>query len=377
VRFGLSPSPLQVWAVEDTSVQVTWGHLPPGPVTAWSRHVHATVEHGGGPGSLDLSGLEPNSAQRIDVSWPGGRGQLEASTLPAPPGQQLCRVATISDLHLGARRWGASKLMVDRSGEVTPFPLRCARAAIAEAVAWGAEVLIVKGDAAHRQHSDDFAQVGQLLDGFDELPVLLIPGNHDVDGRGDCELPAKVGQRGIPYVRGAACEDLNAIRIIVADTTVAGAGPGAIEPVASDICELAAASPRPFLLGIHHQLQPFRFPTHYPAGIAAPASTAFLDQLASANPNGLVTSGHTHRNRARFHRSLPLTEVASTRDWPGVWAGYAVHEGGIRQVIRRTVAPEAISWHEYSRRALLGRWEGWSAGRLGERCFTHRWPDFA
>jgi hypothetical protein len=372
----LSPSPLQVWAVEDTSVQLTWGRLPAGTVTAWSGHAHTSVDHGGGPGSLDLTGLEPGSRQRIDVTWTGGRSQLETATLLSPPGRLLCRVATVSDLHLGARRWGASKLMKDRSGQSTPFPMRTAMAAIGEAVAWGTDLLVVKGDAAHHQCEDDFRQVGELLDAFEDLPVMLIPGNHEVDGEeAGTALPAKVGRRGVPYVQATACEDLEGIRVIVADTTVAGSGAGSIDRVAADVCDLAAASPRPFLLGIHHQLQPYRYPTHYPIGVAAPASTAFLDQLSAANPRGLVTSGHTHRNRARRHGPLPVTEVASTRDWPGVWAGYAIHEGGVRQVVRRAVASGAITWHEYSRRALLGRWERWAAGPLSQRCFTHAWPE--
>lgn len=366
-------SALHVWAVEDTSVQLTWGDLPPGEVAAWSGDSHTSVEHRGGPGGLDLVQLTPDSHHRIDVTWSGGKAQLAARTLAPPPGEALCRVATISDLHLGSSRWGASKLMIDRSGADVPFPMRCAQAAIAEAIAWGAELLIVKGDAAHHQCADDFRQVGELLDRFDDLPVLLIPGNHDVDGRGDAPVPAKVGRRGIPFVREATNQDLPGLRIIVADTTLPGRGNGSIADAREDILDLASVSPSPFLLGLHHHLQPYLIPTHYPVGISTPDSTDFLNDLAVINPRGLVTSGHTHRNRARNHRSLKVTEVASTRDWPGVWAGYAVHEGGIRQVVRRAVAHDAITWHEYSRRALLGWWGPWAAGPRGHRCFTHQW----
>lgn len=373
MRFPLSDSPLQVWAVEDTAIQLTWGSLPPGEVMAWARDSHATVEHPGGPGALDLDGLEPETHHRIDVDWNGGRARLEATTLPTPAGRPLCRIATVSDLHLGSRHWGVSKLMTDRSGSDTPFAVRCARAAIAEAVEWGADLLLVKGDAVQHQLADHFALLGELLDSFGDLPVLLIPGNHDVDGRGVDPVPAKVGERGIPYVRGVACEDLPGIRIIVADTTVPGRGPGSMARVGADVLDLATVSPGPYLLGIHHQLHPRRIPTYYPVGVGRPSSTDFLDDLVRRNGNGLVTSGHTHRNRARRHGPLVVSEVASTRDWPGVWAGYAVHEGGLRQVVRRVRAPEAISWHEYSRRAVLGLWERWSAGALGQRCFVHQW----
>ncbi len=373
MRMPLSASPLQIWAVEDRSIQLTWGSLPPGRITAWAREAHTVVEHDGGPGSLDLHGLEPDSDHVVDVTFSGGRARLEATTLPRPLGEALSKVATISDLHLGSVHWGASKLMVDRSGDETPFAMRCARAAVAEAVEWGAELLIVKGDAAHHQRADHFAQVGQLLDSFDDLPVMLIPGNHDVDQRTNDPVPAKVGERGIPYIRGAASEDLPGLRIIVADTSVPGQGTGSIDRVRDDVIDLAAVSSGPYLVGLHHQLQASRIPSHYPIGVGYPASTRFLDDLANAGGQGLVTSGHTHRNRARRHGPLVVTEVASTRDWPGVWAGYAIHEGGIRQVVRRAQAADAISWHEYSRRALLGIWERWSVGPIEQRCFTHNW----
>ncbi len=371
-RF-IPPSRLQVWAVEDTSVQLTWGELPPGEVVARTGDLHAAVIHPGGPGALDVTGLAAGRDHHIDVSWDGGRAQLSTTTLDPPPGELLAKVATVSDLHLGARRWGASKLMRDRSDHADPFPFRCARACLQEATAWGAELLLVKGDAAHHQRTADYEQVGRLLDTFPDLPVLLIPGNHEVDGRTDDPMPTKVGVRGVPYLRQPTCTDLPGIRVIVADTTVPGRGSGSVDGRVDEIVELASLSSQPFLLGLHHQLQPHRLPDHYPPGVAAPSSIHLLDELAAANPHGLVTSGHTHRNRNRRHGPLMVTEVASTRDWPGVWAGYAVHEHGIRQVVRRAAADDAIGWTEYSRRALLGLWGWWAAGPLEQRCFSHRW----
>ena len=58
----------------------------------------------------------------------------------------------------------------------------------------------------------------------------------------------------------------------------------------------------------------------------------------------------------------------------GTWAGYVVHEGGIRQVVRRVAAPAAIRWTEETKRALLGVWGRWSPGRLDDRCLSHTWP---
>jgi 3',5'-cyclic-AMP phosphodiesterase len=376
-RNPLSPTPLQVWAVEDTSAQLTWGRLPPGTVSAsWTdgEGGRVSVDHEGGPGSLEINGLAPRATVTITVTWPGGNGVVEVRTLEPPPGPLLCRIATVSDLHLGSYHWGATKLMLDRSGHPVPFPLRCARAALTEASAWGAELMVVKGDAAHHQRADQFALVGALLDEYPELPMLLLPGNHEVDEVSDHPLPAKVGARGVPYVVDAACVDLAGIRVVVGRTTISGRGRGSIEGTSAAIAELVSEAGGPYLLGLHHQLQPHRFPVHYPLGVPGPQSARLLDRLVHLNPAGFVTSGHTHRNRARRHGPLAITEVAATRDWPGVWAGYAVHEGGIRQVVRRVAHPEAMTWLEYSHRALLGRWESWAQGPLAQRCFTHRWP---
>lgn len=372
IRFGPAVSPPEVWAVEDTVVQICWGDLPAGPVVADADGVKTTLDHGGGPGGLDLDGLPADTNVRIELSWTGGRTALETRTLPTPPGEELYRFATVSDLHLGAIRWGAMKTMVDRSDHPLPHPYRCAIAAIEEAVAWGAQYLIIKGDAAQHETGRDFEALGRLVDHFADLPMMLLPGNHDVDGRPGT-IPLTVGARELPYVRRAEAVDLPGVRLLGADTTVPGRGHGTLLRCRRPVLELAAEADRPVFLAIHHQLQATRIPRHWPAGIPAPRSTAFLRELDRLQTPVMVSSGHTHRNRARREGDVLVTEVASTKDYPGVWGGYVVHDGGIRQVVRRTVEPGAIAWTEYSRDALRGLWARWSPGRLDERCITATW----
>ncbi len=375
IRFGPADSPPQVWAVEDNAVQITWGNLPPGPVTAKTDDGETTVEHAGGPGGLNLHGLRADSDHRIGLIWPDGNTTLRATTLPSPPGELLCRFATISDLHLGAYRWGALNTMIEKAHYEAPHPYRCASAAIEEATTWGAELLVIKGDAAQHESAADFNQLGQLVDEHRRLPMLLIPGNHDVDGRGgDTDsIPLAVGQRELPFTRGVDRFDLPGVRVIVADTSIPNRGRGDLDRNAPIIIEEAARSDRPVFIGLHHQLQAHRIPRHWPIGIAADESDRFLDALGGLEQPVIVSSGHTHRNRARTRADVLVTEVGSTKDWPGVWAGYAVHEGGIRQVVRRIARPDAIAWTEYSRGALNGLWAMWSPGALAQRCISHRW----
>ncbi len=135
-----------------------------------------------------------------------------------------------------------------------------------------------------------------------------------------------------------------------------------------------AMRPGPVLVALHHQLMTTPVPTYIPTGIDRDQSRAFLDRLVAANPAVLVTSGHTHRHRRRRHGPAVITEVGSPKDFPGTWAGYVVHEGGIRQVVRRIGRPDVLRWTDRSRTAALGLWGRWSPGSLDDRCFAHTWP---
>lgn len=372
IRFAPQSSAPTVWAVEDDAVQICWGDLPPGPVKAVSDGAEATIDHPGGPGAIGLTGLDAGRTTSIGLSWDGGSTTLRATTLHPPPGELLFRFATVSDLHLGATTWGAFRTMVDDSGHPVPHPYRCAAAAITEAEAWGASLLIIKGDAVQHERQADFDGLGQLVDRFPAMEMALIPGNHDVDGRPG-GIPDSVGTRELRYVRSVEHLDQPGLRIVLADTTILGRGIGTLDRVGRSIEEQVAASDRPVFLAIHHQLQRRRMTHYWPPGIAAPGSTDLLDRLDGLTMPVMVSSGHTHRNRSRRHRSVLMTEVASTKDWPGVWAGYAVHEGGIRQVVRRIADPDAIAWTEYSRQALRGLWSRWSPGPLSQRCLSQAW----
>ncbi len=371
----LPASPLTVFAVEDTTVQLCWGDLPAGPVTAMAKgSPPVEIDHAGGAGSLVVDGLAPATPVDIDVVWADGSTTVSTETLASPPGELLGRVATISDLHLGATRWGFLKTMTEaKAGLDFPHghPFAAADAAITEAVAWGAEHLVVKGDIAHHRFPEHFALAGDLVDRHPDLPMTLMPGNHDVDERGDMAIPLTIGTRQIPLIRSIDHVDMPGLRIVAVDTTIEGRGDGQIATRQDEIVDLVDQAGRPTLLATHQQLQKYSFVTYWPPGIRAPESSEFLAALR--NRDVLVTSGHTHRNRIHDRDGLVQTEVASTRDWPGVWAGYAIHEGGIRQVVRRIAEPSVMAWHEYSRNAVGGLWNFWAPGDLDDRCISHAW----
>jgi Icc protein len=360
-----------VFAVEDTTVQLVWPALPIGDHTVEIADRIVAVTGDGGPAALVVDGLPPHTGLEVVVD---GALATTFATLPPPPGRELFRLATVGDLHMGdGHTFGILPTLRDAGGDDDPPIPRASRAAMAELTAWGAELLVAKGDLTHHGYAEEFAMAAELL-AEPGIPAIATIGNHDVrlghvDGR------PIFGAAGIELaVSGIVVRDVPGLRVIVADATIPERHPGSFRTVGPAILEAAATADRPVLVALHHQLQPLPIPTHWPPGVLGPESGHFLRALAEANPCAVVTSGHTHRHRARRSGPVLLTEIGSPKDHPGTWGGYAVHEGGIRQVVRRVMAPDVLRWTEATKRTLFGIWGRWSPGSLEDRCLTHPWP---
>lgn len=363
---------LWAFAVEDDAVQVTWSRLGPGPVAARVGGRHLTVEADGGPGSLLVSGLAPATTQ---VATIGGH-DLPFTTLAPPPGPELFRFATVSDLHLGERAFGYRGTMAEDPAPAVPYPVRATRAALAELADWGAELVVVKGDVTAKSQPAEWEVFAKLV-AERGLPLELIAGNHDTKRTEGRVAPAEGARRaGLPVPEPFRVVDVPGLRLILIDTTLGPQHEGALARSLGPVADAAADARRegrPVWVSGHHHPARLRVPTFWPPGVPAPDADPFFAALAAANPDGLYTAGHTHRNR-RYHRhGITVTEVGSPKDWPGTWAGYVVHEGGIRQVVRRVGAPDVLRWTDRSSWAALGSWGLWSPGALGDRCFTLAW----
>ena len=365
-----------VFAVEDTSAQVCWRDVPAGTTVSLGDAV-VEVAEGRTTGAASLEGLPAATTLDLLVREPGANTPRRAGsirTLAPPPGELLCRFATVNDLHIGERRFGLlRRLRDDPWTDLEPYPLRCARAALAEALTWGAEAVIAKGDLTYTGRPQQWAAVAGLLGGLG-VPVAAILGNHDVgklavDGR-----PA-LAAHGITVPHEPFVMELPGLDVVLAHTAVAHRGHGAIPgPQRDQLADLLSAASGPAFLALHHYPQRFRRAVTYPPGVPGDEARALLDTVAEANPATFVSAGHSHRNRRRRHGPIVLTEVGATMHYPGTWAGYAVHEGGIRQVVRRVAAPSAIEWTDRTRRALGGAWALIAPGLRSHRCFSHTWP---
>ncbi|HWW52798.1 MAG TPA: metallophosphoesterase [Acidimicrobiales bacterium] len=364
---------VDVFAVEDHAAQVCFAGARPGLVTFAAGPAERTVATDGSPAAIDLDGLPADSHLELTVVEEHAPRRMigHFRTLPPPPGALLSRFATMNDLHLGAQSFGTLRPFWEDNGE-DPHPLRCARDAAAEARAWGAELIVLKGDLTQQATPDEWRTVGSLVASIG--PSVVIEGNHDT-ARKAVDGATILASFGVELHQRPWALDLAGVRIVVFPTAAWHVDEGTVDDDhLRAVAELVGAAPGAAVVAMHHYPQRFRWPTMYPDGIPGPAAGRLLDALAEANPATLVLTGHSHRHRSHHHGPLVVAEVGSTKDYPGSWAGYAVHEGGIRQVTRRVAAPESIRWTEQGRRVMGGIWGVWAAGVRSHRCFTHVWP---
>jgi len=364
------PSPVELFAVEDTSAQITWRRLPDGDLTARIGDVEQVLGDAGRTGAAELTGLVPSTSHVVDLLVNGHVIAQPTVRTPATLGSRpLARIATISDLHLGEEGFGLVKRMTDR--RVGSYPLRCARAAVSEALAWGAELVVIKGDITNRGLPDEWEMFDQLLAEI-PVPVLAVPGNHDVVGTGQSiDATEALRSRGL-FPAPVHTFELDGIRILMVDSTIPGRNWGRIGLWLDDLTA-AVDTDRPVLIFTHHHLEEYVLPWLWPPGIRRHDGTPVLEQLLAVNPDIIFSSGHTHRNRIRQRGTALITEVSSTKDFPGVWAGYTVHGSGVHQSTRRVADPSCIEWTDRTHAVVAGIWGLWSPGALHDRSHTHRW----
>lgn len=363
---------VEVFAVEDRVAQLVWRGLPDGIVGARIDDRELVLGEGGRPGAGEITGLEPDTDHTIDITLDDRVvARRRFRTTAALAGPALTRIATISDLHLGEEGFGLLKDIREPGRPDRGYPLRCAQAAAAEATAWGADLLVIKGDITDYGQPAHWEQFDELLATID-IPVIAIPGNHDTFQKpGSLDATEQLQKRGL-FDDEIQALDLPGVRVIAADTTTPRHTWGRIRHIAEPLCATVDTDD-PVLLLLHHHLETHPYPRIWPLGTPKRQAATALDALAATNPDLFLSSGHTHRNRSRTHGPVRLTEVGATKDHPGVWAGYVAHETGIRQVVRRVAEPSCLAWNDRTHAAVGGIWGRWSPGRIESRSFTHPW----
>ncbi len=361
--------PVEVFAVEDRAAQLTWRRLPDGHLVARIGDAEHDLGPAARPGAAEIGGMEPGTEHAIDLSVDGRlAARTSIRTLDAMAGPSI-KIATVNDLHFGEDGFGLVKQLRDRHTD--PYPLRCARSAARDALDWGAELLVIKGDITCHSRAEEWEMFDEFLADI-PIPVMAIPGNHDTIGHVRSLDPTIELQRRGLFPEPVTARQVGGTTIITVDTTLPTQSHGSVGHRQDDI--LAALDvDRPAVIFTHHHFEDRPVPWFWPLGLRYRDGTPLIESLLEANPDLFFSAGHTHRNRMRRHKSAVITEVSSTKDYPGVWAGYVLSPTGIRQVVRRISDPSSLHWTDRTHAAVAGIWGRWTPGPLTQRSFDHAW----
>ncbi|RIL06474.1 MAG: hypothetical protein DCC71_06615 [Proteobacteria bacterium] len=358
----------------------------------------ATSLSGAATRVVRIEGLAPDTAYRVEIEVRGAAAPARdeyfpeaVRTLPAPRARRTASFATLNDLHFGEPRFGGRLTADHEYGEEDEgFPLLRAEDsdvpywrsmnedAIAEINAAGVDAVVIKGDIADRGLPEQF---GWAREAFAKIraPHHAFLGNHDYYGRhngaGEVDGYALLGQAPAPRHF-----ELGGWRIVLLETALPGDHHGVFDGdrlgwLGETLAE-TRESGTPTLLCMHHQPVPHEHRDSYPNSIGMlPEHSADFFALIGAHPQVKgVLIGHTHRNRVRRHRAsgaVPFVEVNCTKDYPGGWAHYALHEDGtFRQEVRRTSSERALAHSTRARHCFRGLYRNFALGSLGERSFA-------
>ncbi len=373
---------VRVFAVEPTSVQIDWAVLGPGPVTVRAADTAVELVADGGPGAVTLDDLPSGRSLTVTITGDGVPGdgdadgtiRLAVTTPEPPPGAELARIATINDAHVGETTFGY--LHTIGEDRTTPpaqtHTLRAVRAAAAEALAWGAQRFVGKGDIVDQSHPGNWAATVDAL-GDLPIPVHVIAGNHEVKKRRSIDPGDALAGTPIHYTDHVESVDLGGASLVLVNTSLPDHERGSLNGTGDALEQVLAEAEGGALVTLHHHLRTGTALSAWPVGVPRREAAPVLDRIARVHPDTMITSGHVHRNRLRRHGPLVVTCVGSVKDYPGVWAGYVFHEGGMRQVIRRVAEPSVIAWTDRTGDALGGLYRFWTPSSLAKRCPVLTW----
>src|SRR5205085_6121504 len=94
----------------------------------------------------------------------------------------------------------------------------CAAAAMEEAVAWGAQLIVVKGDMTRHGEPVEFDEIGRLL-AAQPVPVEIVLGNHDVMDVA-VDPRAELARHGFTIPHQPWHRDVPGLRLVFAHTPI-------------------------------------------------------------------------------------------------------------------------------------------------------------
>jgi 3',5'-cyclic AMP phosphodiesterase CpdA len=306
-------------------------------------------------------GLAPGTLHDLDG--------VAVRTLPRPDGELLARFGTVNDVHFGEVEAGVVDGLdlgptFSSPPGAEPYPELMNRAAVAELVAADLDAVVVKGDLTSRGSLEEYERFLEVYEGALGDRLHHFRGNHESYHHLEVGRPT-------PY-----SVTLPGVVLAMVDTSIDGRPNGGLDDdTLTWLGDLAAGSDHPVLVfGHHHCWDPGsrQRPDDY-FGISPADSERLVAAMAAQPALRGYFAGHTHRNRVRRFSATgdrPFVEVASVKEFPGVWAEYRVYETGVVQAVHRISDPEALRWTDRTRVMYGGTFEAYAMGSMADRCFV-------
>lgn len=304
-------------------------------------------------------------------TWTGTIARIQA-----PPGPRLSRLATANDVHVGEVECGRIESMGDnqlgpvlRSDDgAEPYPDLMNRTGVDAILLDKVDKVLVNGDLTSEGTVEQYTRFLDLWGPLDRR-MHHIRGNHDAAP--DSDVVAQRAPFGI---------ELPGLTVATLDTVRPGHTGGTLHDDQLEwLDDLCARSTQPVLVCGHHPLtHPGDDPAQQEFNVPAEVSQRLVDLARRRTAVCAYAAGHTHRNAMRFVPGLAnvaCIEVASLKDYPGVWGRYDVFGSGMVFSARRILDPDALSWTERTRHMFAGTYGGYSLGSLDERSAVLRWRE--
>jgi 3',5'-cyclic-AMP phosphodiesterase len=204
----------------------------------------------------------------------------------------------LSDLHVGGNEGGKD-----------PVPRLEAVIDAVRSLPNRPDAVLVSGDLTDDGAAENYRVACELLNRLD-LPLHVLPGNHDDRGRirEAFELPG-AGEEPVSY-----SVEVGALRLVLLDSNVPGQDPGRYdaERMAWLDEELSSEPERPTILAVHHTPLATGIPEWDAINLEASDRKALGEVVARHPQLRTIVGGHLHRVAASALAGCPVLSAPST-----------------------------------------------------------------
>lgn len=225
----------------------------------------------------------------------------------------------LTDLHL--RPIGLPAYRLAETNMLTERALRAV-----STLATHPDAVVISGDLANNGLPSEYAVLAEMLARLIDVPVYVIPGNHDDRETLKATLAHLPGVSDHPTFIQYAVETHD-IRLVMLDTLIPGEGAGELcaDRLAWLDATLSAVPEKPTIVVMHHP--PFACGIHHVDRIALRDPAAFIAIIARHRQVKRILCGHHHRpiNAAVAHTIASIAPSVAHQteftliDEPGMW----------------------------------------------------------